>query len=44
MTSQKLGQVLTALGVDHDAKEYPGRRVRVPQRSDSAGDRHPVIF
>ena len=31
-TADRLERALTAVGVDHDVKEYPGRRARLPQR------------
>jgi len=43
-TAQRLGQVLSALGVDHDVKEYPDAGHAFLNDHDSAGDRSPLIF
>ena len=43
-TAQKLGRVLTALGVDHDVKEYPDAGHAFLNDHESAGDRNPLIF
>jgi carboxymethylenebutenolidase len=43
-TAQKLGRVLTTLGVDHDVKEYPDAGHAFLNDHDSAGDRSPFIF
>jgi acetyl esterase/lipase len=39
-----LAQVLRALGVDNDVKEYPGAGHAFLNDHDSAGDPNPVIF
>jgi carboxymethylenebutenolidase len=43
-TAQELGQVLAALGVDHDVKEYPDAGHAFLNDDDSAGYRNPLIF
>jgi carboxymethylenebutenolidase len=43
-TAQELGRVLTARGVDHDVKEYPGAGHAFLNDHDGAGDRNPFIF
>jgi len=43
-TAPKLVQVLTALGVDHDIKEYPDAGHAFLNDHEGAGDRNPLIF
>jgi carboxymethylenebutenolidase len=43
-TAPKLVQVLTALGVDHDIKEYPDAGHAFLNDHDGAGDRNPLLF
>jgi carboxymethylenebutenolidase len=43
-TAGKLGEVLTALGVDHDIKEYPDAGHAFLNDHESAGDPSPLIF
>jgi len=43
-TAGRLAQVLQALGVDNDVKEYPGAGHAFLNDHDSAGDPNPVIF
>ncbi len=43
-TASRLGQVLEALGVDHDVKEYPGAGHAFLNDHERAGDRNPVLF
>jgi carboxymethylenebutenolidase len=43
-TAPKLVQVLTALGVDHDIKEYPDAGHAFLNDHEGAGDRNPFIF
>jgi carboxymethylenebutenolidase len=43
-TAPKLGQVLTALGVDHDVKECPDAGHAFLNDHEGAGDRNPLIF
>lgn len=43
-TAQELSQVLTALGVNHDVKEYPDAGHAFLNDHESAGDRSPFIF
>ncbi len=40
----KLDQVLAALGVDHDVKEYPDAGHEFLNDHEAAGDRSPLIF
>ena len=42
-TASRLGQVLEALGVDHDRQGVPRGRARVSQRSRKRGGRNPLI-
>jgi carboxymethylenebutenolidase len=43
-TAHKLDQVLAALGVDHDVKEYPDAGHEFLNDHEAAGDRSPLIF
>jgi carboxymethylenebutenolidase len=43
-TAQKLDQVLEAVGVDHDVKEYPDAGHEFLNDHPGAGDRTPAIF
>jgi carboxymethylenebutenolidase len=43
-TAERLGQVLTALGVARDVKEYPEAGHAFLNDHDSAGDPNPLIF
>jgi carboxymethylenebutenolidase len=43
-TAGKLGRALTALGVDHDVKEYPDAGHAFLNDHEGAGDRNPLIF
>jgi carboxymethylenebutenolidase len=43
-TASRLGQVLEALGADHDIKEYPDAGHAFLNDHESAGDRSPLIF
>ena len=43
-TAQELSQVLTALGVNHDVKEYPDAGHALLNDHESADDRSPFIF
>ena len=41
-TAGRLDRALTAAGVEHDVKEYPGGP-HVPQRLQSSGDKPPLL-
>jgi carboxymethylenebutenolidase len=43
-TADRLGHVLTALGVDHDVKEYPDAGHAFLNDHEGAGDRDPLVF
>jgi carboxymethylenebutenolidase len=43
-TAHKLQNILEALGVEHDVKEYPGAGHAFMNDHEGAGDRNPLIF